>query len=60
MSKKKRVASVQSIVRLAPDVRAPPTDDPPKNRLLASMPAADYRRLRPYLTMRAAIGFPPM
>ena len=50
MSKKKRVASVQSIVRPAPDVRPPPTDGPPPNRLLASLPAADYRRLRPYLT----------
>ena len=40
---KKRVSSV----RLA--VRPPPADDRPKNRLLAALPAKDFRRLRPYL-----------
>jgi CRP-like cAMP-binding protein len=36
-----------SSVRLA--VRPPPTDARPKNRLLAALPAKDFRRLRPHL-----------
>jgi len=32
-----------------PSVRPPPTDGRPKNRLLAALPADDFRRLRPFL-----------
>ena len=44
MSKKRR-----SSVRPPPVVRPPPTDGRPKNRLLAALPADDFRRLVPYL-----------
>jgi CRP-like cAMP-binding protein len=39
MSKKRRL----------PSVRPPPADGRPKNRLLAALPADDFRRLLPYL-----------
>src|SRR5579862_9490638 len=44
MSKKRR-----TFVRPPPAVRPPPTDGRPKNRLLAALPAEDFRRLLPYL-----------
>jgi hypothetical protein len=34
----------------ASSVRPPPANAPPKNRLLAKVPAADFRRLLPHLT----------
>src|SRR5260370_16571037 len=34
---------------LRPPVRPPPPAGRPKNRLLAALPAEDFRRLRPYL-----------
>jgi CRP-like cAMP-binding protein len=34
---------------LPPPVRPPPSDGRPKNRLLAALPADDFRRLQPYL-----------
>jgi CRP-like cAMP-binding protein len=40
---KKRLSSVR------PAPRPPPTDGRPKNRLLAALPADDFRRLLPYL-----------
>src|SRR6202171_1724790 len=45
MSKKR-----PSSVRPPPAVRPPQTDGRPKNRLLAALPADDFRRLLPYLT----------
>jgi CRP-like cAMP-binding protein len=45
MSKTRR-----SSVRPPPHVRRPPADDRPRNRLLAALPADDFRRLLPYLT----------
>jgi CRP-like cAMP-binding protein len=36
-------------VRPPPAIRPPPEDRRPKNRLLAALPAADFRRLLPYL-----------
>jgi CRP-like cAMP-binding protein len=44
MSKKRR-----SSVRPPPAVRPPPTDGRPKNRLLATLPDEDFRRIRPHL-----------
>ena len=43
MSKKR------SIARRPPVVRPPPTNRRPKDRLLAGLPADDFRRLLPYL-----------
>jgi CRP-like cAMP-binding protein len=34
---------------LRPSVRPPPADERPNNRLLAALPADDFRRLQPYL-----------
>ena len=44
MSKTRR-----SSVRPPPPVRPPPSDRRPKNRLLAALPDADFRRLQPFL-----------
>ena len=35
---------------MRPPVRPPPSEGRPKNRLLAALPAADFNRLRPFLT----------
>ena len=43
MSTKKRA-------RRLPGTRQPPSDGRPKNRLLAGLPADDFRRVLPYLT----------
>ena len=50
MSKKKRISSVRSSVRPPPAVRPPPVDGRPKNRLLATLPDEDFRRVLPHLT----------
>src|ERR1051325_9553880 len=40
----------RSFLRPTPAVRPPPSDGRPKNRFLASLSDADFRRLQPFLT----------
>jgi CRP-like cAMP-binding protein len=49
MSKKKRASAARSSVRPPSAVRPPPVDGRPKNRLLAGLPAEDFRRILPHL-----------